>query len=109
MREMILLGLVCAALLPLAQPLYFHIKESETKCFSEELPDETVVVGMNEFVAPAPSRSPWLMVCVYLGTYRCQAQKDDGTFSESGSGVGIHVKVCHNMTCDFTRVPIALS
>ena len=30
---------------PVAQALYFHIKESETKCFIEEIPDETMVQG----------------------------------------------------------------
>jgi hypothetical protein len=38
--------LLCLCLLGGSQALYFHIQESETKCFSEELPDETVVVGM---------------------------------------------------------------
>jgi p24 family protein alpha len=27
------------------QPLYFHIRETERKCFIEEVPDETLVVG----------------------------------------------------------------
>jgi hypothetical protein len=35
-----------AMLLPCVFPLYFHIKETETKCFIEELPEETMVVGM---------------------------------------------------------------
>lgn len=26
--------------------LYFHIRETEEKCFIEEVPDETMVVGM---------------------------------------------------------------
>ena len=26
--------------------LYFHIGETEKKCFIEEIPDETMVVGM---------------------------------------------------------------
>ncbi len=25
--------------------LYFHIKETERKCFIEEVPDETLVIG----------------------------------------------------------------
>lgn len=28
-----------------AQGLYFHIKESETKCFIEEVADDTLVSG----------------------------------------------------------------
>lgn len=36
---------IFALLLPLVTPLYFHIGETERKCFIEEIPDETVVVG----------------------------------------------------------------
>lgn len=33
-------------LLPLCSGLYFHIGETERKCFIEEIPDETTVIGM---------------------------------------------------------------
>ena len=33
------------ALLPLTSGLYFHIGETERKCFIEEIPDETMVTG----------------------------------------------------------------
>ncbi|XP_063303333.1 transmembrane emp24 domain-containing protein 9 [Pelobates fuscus] len=36
--------LLCAALSP-AAALYFHIGETEKKCFIEEIPDETMVIG----------------------------------------------------------------
>jgi hypothetical protein len=36
----VLLSLVCAS-----NALYFLIQESETKCFIEEVPSETMVVG----------------------------------------------------------------
>ena len=29
----------------LVTPLYFHIGETERKCFIEEIPDETMVIG----------------------------------------------------------------
>ena len=32
-------------LVPLVSPLYFHIAETERKCFIEEIPDETMVTG----------------------------------------------------------------
>ena len=35
------------AALPRASGLYFHIQESETKCFIEEVPDETMIVGQS--------------------------------------------------------------
>lgn len=59
------------AIVPCVFPLYFHIKESETKCFIEELPEETMVVG----------------------NYRTQPQNEDGTFADTSSGFGIHVEV----------------
>lgn len=54
-----------------ASGLYFHIQESETKCFIEEVPDETMIVG----------------------TYKTQAQNPDGTYMASSPGFGIHVEV----------------
>ncbi len=30
---------------PVAEGLYFHIVETEVRCFIEEVPDETIVVG----------------------------------------------------------------
>ena len=36
--------LVCCTFV-LVSPLYFHIGEAEKKCFVEEIPDETLVVG----------------------------------------------------------------
>ena len=32
-------------LLPISSGLYFHIGETERKCFIEEIPDETMVIG----------------------------------------------------------------
>lgn len=39
------LGLVALALLPRADALYFYLKAGEQKCFFEELPNHTIVVG----------------------------------------------------------------
>ena len=36
-------------LLPSAFGLYFHLGETEKKCFIEEIPDETMVVGSFAF------------------------------------------------------------
>lgn len=33
-------------LLPVCSGLYFHIAETERKCFIEEIPDETTVIGV---------------------------------------------------------------
>ena len=37
--------LVCLLVAPLSFGLYFHIGETERKCFIEEIPDETMVTG----------------------------------------------------------------
>lgn len=42
MKYVVLLTLVT---LHLANALYFHIAETERKCFIEEIPDETTVIG----------------------------------------------------------------
>ena len=42
----LLCGTLFLALLHLGSALYFHIAETERKCFIEEVPDETLVVGM---------------------------------------------------------------
>ena len=38
-------ALLLCLCMPLAQSLYFHIGETERKCFIEEIPDETMVIG----------------------------------------------------------------
>jgi hypothetical protein len=40
--------ILCSFLLiSVTNALYFHIGETERKCFIEEIPDETMVVGKN--------------------------------------------------------------
>jgi len=43
----LLVALFCllVSVLPPADGLYFHIAETEKKCFIEEIPDETMVMG----------------------------------------------------------------
>jgi hypothetical protein len=36
----------------LSSGLYFHIGETERKCFIEEIPDETMVTGQIMFLTP---------------------------------------------------------
>ena len=41
-------ALVCVlgiVLIPSTRGLYFHIGETEKKCFIEEIPDETILIG----------------------------------------------------------------
>lgn len=39
-------ALIALVLVKSSFGLYFHISETERKCFIEEVPDETLVVGM---------------------------------------------------------------
>ena len=46
MKSALLLALIYIILnINTVQSLYFHIRETERKCFIEEVPDETLVVG----------------------------------------------------------------
>ncbi|XP_015192131.1 transmembrane emp24 domain-containing protein 4-like [Lepisosteus oculatus] len=60
------------ATLSLTRALYFHIGETEKKCFIEEIPDETMVIGK----------------------YRIQLwDKQSSSFLPSTPGLGMHVEV----------------
>ena len=43
-KQLVLVALV-ASLVSICSGLYFHIAETERKCFIEEIPDETTVIG----------------------------------------------------------------
>jgi len=61
-----------ACLINLSNSLYFHIAETERKCFIEEIPDETMVVGK----------------------YKCQLfDPNTGGYMPSSPGIGMHVEV----------------
>ena len=54
------------------ESLYFHIRETERKCFIEEVPDETLVVGK----------------------YKVQIfDKDSNAYQPTPQGIGMHVEV----------------
>lgn len=44
-RLVVLLLLLLTLCAPAARGLYFHIGETEKRCFIEEIPDETMVIG----------------------------------------------------------------
>lgn len=45
MQMYLIVSLVIVHLVTLSSALYFHIGETEKKCFLEDIPDETMVVG----------------------------------------------------------------
>ncbi|GIX99566.1 transmembrane emp24 domain-containing protein eca [Caerostris extrusa] len=58
--------------LAVSSALYFHISETERKCFIEEIPDETLVVG----------------------NYKCELHDPKtGGFMPSSPGIGMHVEI----------------
>ncbi|XP_055941484.1 transmembrane emp24 domain-containing protein eca-like [Argiope bruennichi] len=58
--------------LSVSSALYFHISETERKCFIEEIPDETLVVG----------------------NYKCELfDPKTGGFMPSSPGIGMHVEI----------------
>jgi len=61
-----------AALLGLTSALFFEMSEKETKCFIEELPDDTIVHGK----------------------YRTQVKsKDAEEYEKTAPGMGMHVEI----------------
>lgn len=46
MKKLIEFFLISCFIVHTAHGLYFHIGETERKCFIEEIPDETTVLGM---------------------------------------------------------------
>ncbi|MEE6516874.1 hypothetical protein FKM82_026696 [Ascaphus truei] len=71
-RSSLLFPLFVLLQLGLSQSLYFHIGETEKRCFIEEIPDETMVIG----------------------NYKTQLwDKQSETFLPSTPGLGMHVEV----------------
>merc|ERR1712007_79113 len=67
-----LVSVLLVAYLSSASALYFHIAETERKCFIEEIPDETMVIG----------------------NYKVQLyEPKTGGFMPSSPGIGMHVEV----------------
>ncbi|XP_003744871.1 transmembrane emp24 domain-containing protein eca [Galendromus occidentalis] len=72
MKSWLLTILGVYGLAAVSHGLYFHIAEGERKCFIEEVPEDTLVVGH----------------------YRCQLHDPNtGGFMPSSPGIGMHVEV----------------
>lgn len=94
--------------------LFFHISETETKCFIEEVPDETLIVGgcsdwgaclfpgycdysVNKGACTGLSFPLGLCVSPYslLGKYKIQLHDENSDrWLPSSPGIGMHVEVC---------------
>jgi len=62
MEKILAVCLLFLSVLSVVSGLFFHIGETERKCFIEEIPDETMVVGKfvlcyDGIIRPCPS--PW--------------------------------------------------
>ena len=100
----LLLFLVFVAL-PVTQGLYFHIAETERKCFIEEIPDETMVIGNDMELKYTSTKSGRVIIlgdlAIYLifklfilGNYRLQLYdpRTNG-FAPSSPEIGMHVEI----------------
>jgi len=71
-RHFILLSFLAILAISSVQSLYFHIAETERKCFMEEIPDDTTVIG----------------------TYKVELfDPRTGGFMPSSPGIGMHVDI----------------
>ena len=87
------IALAIILVLPLSSGLYFHIGETERKCFIEEIPDETMVTGTLWHLSknkPLKFRSN----SRFSGNYKVQLYdpRTNG-FAPSSPGIGMHVEV----------------
>lgn len=92
------LAVVVALLsLSLCQGLYFHIGETEQKCFIEEVPAETMIVGeFSQFKnqLPNPNQRSWELIRFITGKYKTQLfDASQQQWLPSSPGIGMHVEV----------------
>ncbi len=66
-RKAVLLVLVALAGLAPVRGLYFHISETEQRCFIEEVPAETMIVGTHV----VPNRAHLHVSCIQVSTDDC--------------------------------------
>lgn len=75
--------------------LFFHIAETERKCFIEEIPDETTVLGKNQRLTFTNYRFVTLTnLDLFLVNYKVELYdpRTNG-FMPSQPGIGMHVEV----------------
>ena len=61
--------LAFVACIGLCQALYFHIAETEQKCFIEEVPAETMIVGKYKTELYEPTRAGWIPTTPGIGMH----------------------------------------
>ena len=78
------------ACIGLSQALYFHIAETEQKCFIEEVPAETMIVGK---AVHTQIRAHSIVLCV-LGKYKTELYEPTrAAWIQTTPGIGMHVEV----------------
>lgn len=83
--------LLFISLVSVAQGLYFHIAETERKCFIEEIPDETTVIG--NFLICLRTLI-FIKLLYFLVNYKVELYDPrSGGFMPSSPGIGMHVEV----------------
>lgn len=80
----------------LSAGLYFHISETEHKCFLEEVPAETMIVGNyynGIFIKNSLAR---FFLLRPIGKYKIQLfDHNRNEWLPSSPGIGVHVEVTH--------------
>ena len=78
----------------LSSALYFHIAETERKCFIEEIPDETMVTGLFcSFFFSSNGISDFLFSFAFSGNYKVQLYDPQTKGYADYPGIGMHVEV----------------
>lgn len=81
---------------PFVSGLYFHIGETERKCFIEEIPDETTVLGNIYIFVLFFIINALIITFLFLFLVNYKVELHDprtGGFMPSGPGIGMHVEV----------------
>ncbi|CAH1782701.1 unnamed protein product [Owenia fusiformis] len=97
----------CILLIPVISGLYFHIGETEKKCFIEEIPDETMVVGNYKVEMYDKSRNEYVPTVSGLGMHVEVKDSDmkiimsrtyaaEGRFTFTSHTAGEHIICLHS-------------
>ncbi|KAH8336561.1 hypothetical protein KR074_007430 [Drosophila pseudoananassae] len=94
MRDQILSLALLLCVLHSACGLYFHISETERKCFIEEVPDETTVIGRSTKSQLLSNAKLIYFFLSSLVNYKVELYdpRSNG-FMPSSPGIGMHVEV----------------
>ena len=97
------LSLLLVTLLCPVFSLYFHMWETDVKCFVEEVPDETMISG-RYFLSVWDRRrlfilclwyflADWELILLFAGKYKVELYDDKTESFIAKDGIGMHVEI----------------